>query len=48
MSNIEGGVASLDGGNCPSWWDEAIVTPLAAWGKNLASMKADESLWPST
>jgi integrase/recombinase XerC len=26
---------------------EAIVLALAAWGKNLATMKPDESLWPS-
>jgi site-specific recombinase XerD len=27
---------------------EAIVSALAAWGKNLATMRPDESLWPST
>ncbi len=26
---------------------DAIITALAAWGKNLASMQPDESLWPS-
>src|SRR5207244_7239997 len=26
---------------------EAIVAALAAWGKDLATMSADESLWPS-
>jgi site-specific recombinase XerD len=26
---------------------DAIVTALAAWGKDLSSMRADESLWPS-
>src|SRR5205814_5067819 len=26
---------------------EAIVAELAAWGKTLATMKSDESLWPS-
>jgi len=26
---------------------EAIVSALAAWGKDLATMRADESLWPS-